>query len=311
MLDEQIIYKRRVMLKYILYFLLSLIVFVLVKRLILKANVDKFIMICKIVKDIALIFSVTCFFSEVILVINNSYQSLRSRLKTYISELSALVVLIYIFTLDIFENKLWIDIVLVVIFSFGMVIRDNGYLNRQCVIGLSLIAQDILSQYTEKYDKILKNVEMVNEKEGILMEKRIENAEKASDVKKAERDRRIHVVSNKLNPEIYDFPREPASENYIGIVGLLVGKDTIVNYERCVARYGRTLEKAYKKEERWNRNLKAYEDSIDNAMRYIEGPEEDKIFEEITGISINRTEKARKSYNILKRKTFERKTKKY
>lgn len=312
MLTNQKKYKGKVIKKYFIQFCVWGMLYLITQKLFMNVCQSKkwLVLICKLMNDMALIFSVTICFSFIVLLINYSYDSLIGRGKTYVVQIVCLAVLIFLFKLENYQTEIWIDIILIVFFVLVMIIRDNSYLNEQQVIGLSQIVDFTYVEYTEKYEEIIQKTATLNKKAEVLLEVRLKNAQDQKNRKKAEKDKISYVVSDKMKPDNYYFPVAPEKDTYSGILGLFIGKQTINHYEESVSGYIRALEKAYKRIEKRDRKLEVDQNNIDNAIKYIEGTPSDELFEQITGISIDKSEKVRKSYNIFKKKKF-RKTIKF
>lgn len=264
--------------------------------------------------DVSMIFVVRQFLQAIIILvttINDKRDDFDSRFKIYFMEFIAIGAFIYFIYFNWNQSHLWIDILIFVLSFVRFLIYNNSYINSLKYADLCIIANCVRRDFQERYDEAVFEVEQFNLKEQKLAEIRAKYAESDREVDKAYKDQRSYTVDSKKNPDNHSFPIEPGYKNYTGIRGLFFGRSCINDYQYEVGKYIASLQKAFKNEDKRSRELQARITDIDDAIRYVEGTEDEHKIEEILGKEINRSEKARNSYQKLYRRRFERKNRKY
>lgn len=269
---------------------------------------------CNIMSDMSMVFLAKQFFGFVIITITKvscKRDNFDSRFIIHFVEFIFIGAFIYSFRYDWNKSRLWIDIVILIFFFFRLAIADSNYINVLKVIQLKVVVDYQYDMYKDMYEEAQREVEQFNLKEQELLEVRAKYAENDSEINKAYRDQRSYTVEKKKNPDYYQFPQEPELQSYVGIFGLFWGKGNINEYRDQIVRYVESLKKAFSNQEQRSRELQARIVDIDDAIRYVEGTEDEKKIEEILGKGVNRAEKARNSYKKLNRRRFERRNRKY
>lgn len=267
------------------------------------------LLIYKIAIDFSAIYIIVNFMNIVILLIVKT-EDFYCRTKLYV--LSAASIFLFVCFVVFHRNvcDLWIDIILFAILLIGLFVKSGGYLNGLQVLELSMVANYMYNECENTYAEITCDIQDFNEKEEELLQSRIKYAESEFEVKKAKKDQRTYSIDSKFNPDYYQYPREPNKKEYMGVKGLLLGKNVVICYELEVRRYIGSLNKIMNKMEKRGRELRSREEDLDNAMRYINGTQAEAQIEKIIGKSVNRAERVRSSYKNFNRRRFERKNRK-
>ena len=264
--------------------------------------------------DISMIFTARQFLQVLVILVttvNDKRDDFDSGFKIYFMEFISIGAFIYFIYIHWNQSRLWIDILIFILSFVRFLIFNNSYINSLKCIDLCVIAYCAHEDFKERYDEAINEVKQFNLKEQKLAEIRAKYAESGREIDKAYNDQRSYTVDSKKNPDNYSFPSEPEHKNYTGIIGLFSGRGCIYDYQYEVGRYIGSLQKAFKNEDRKSRELQARITDIDNVIRYVEGTEDEHKIEEILGKEIDRSEKARNSYQKLNRRRFERKNRKY
>lgn len=258
----------------------------------------------KIILDCVALFVIMQFFKFVMTVVTSA-TDFDERWKAYAIEVAAVGAFVYFLVSHRNQSPLWINIIIFVVFLICFIVQSESHINKMKVLELNDKLCDFYITYQNEFDKIQRDVQRYNLKESTLLQQRVAYAENEREIRKAQRDQRSYSVKDRQK-----FPDEPDEKEYMGFDVFLLGRRAVRRYESKVMRCSNSLDKTCKKYEKRGRELKARENDLDNAIRYVQGTADEQEIEKIIGRSVDRAEKARKSYKKFNRRIFERKQRK-